>query len=338
MGKLKSYLFSNISQVFFSIFGTLFLITSVIFMVKIATLTSIIKIDLFELALFYIYSLPKILFYTLPISLFISYLMAFARLSSEYELIVITSLGLKPTRFIWFLLPLTIIFTMMMLIVSLALIPKAEYLNNLLLEQKKKEASFNIKASEFGQKFGDWLIYIDKDDQLSYEGVRLFKDMKSEEAYQFIVSNKALAKNNNGELDLTLMDGISTRFSSEVNQINFKEMFITDTLGSFRVTKFTDPISFWKERLKITDKNFIFYILFSLFPLLTLPLIIAFGYYNPRYEKNTSTRNGMIITAIYTAIIIYGSRHYSLDTIWITMIAVSLANIIAYQIKIKKLY
>ncbi len=265
--------------------------------------------------------------------------MAFARLSSEYELIVITSLGLKPTKFIWYLMPSTLIFTVMMLIVSLGLIPKAEYLNNLLLEQKKKEASFNIKASQFGQKFGDWLMYIDKDDKLSYEGVKLFKEMKHEGAYQFIISDRAEALNNKGELDLTLIDGTTIRFGSDVNQINFHKMFITDTLGDLRIQEYKDSVTYWKEVIKTKDiKHFIFYISFSFFPLLSLFLVISYGYYNPRYEKNKTTFYGVVIVLAYILVAFYTSRHYGLNSFGLIAAATLLASILSYQLKIKKLY
>lgn len=265
--------------------------------------------------------------------------MAFSRLSSEYELIVITSLGLKPTTFIKFLFPITFIFTIMMLIISLGLIPKSDYLNKLLLEQKKKEASFNIKASQFGQKFGDWLIYIDKDDQQTYEGVKLFKDMKKENSYQFIISNKAHVQNNKGELDLTLLDGTTTRFGTVVNQINFEKMFITDTLGDVNIERFTSSYDYWKARLDASiNRNFIIYILFSIFPLISLPLVISYGFYNPRYEKNNGMKYGIITVSIFTVVIVYGSKLFGVDAIAITFVAILLANYISYQRKIKKLY
>lgn len=51
-----------------------------------------------ELFTLYLYSVPNILFYTLPISFFIALVIALGKLSSEYELIVITSFGLNPTK------------------------------------------------------------------------------------------------------------------------------------------------------------------------------------------------------------------------------------------------
>ena len=98
MKLLKKYLLIKYSETFFPIFLTLFTITSIIFLVKIASLTSVIQINFFELLELFSYSAPKILFYTLPISVFVSLVLTLSKLSSEYELIVITSFGLNPIK------------------------------------------------------------------------------------------------------------------------------------------------------------------------------------------------------------------------------------------------
>jgi len=105
MKLLKKYLLINFSQTFFPIFLTLYSITSIIFLVKIASLTSIIQINFFELLELYLYSVPTILFYTLPISIFVSLSLTLSKLSSEYELIVITSFGLNPIKILKIFLP-----------------------------------------------------------------------------------------------------------------------------------------------------------------------------------------------------------------------------------------
>ena len=38
---------------------------------------------------------------------------------------------------------------------------------NSFIDYKKSEANFNIKESEFGQKFGDWLIFIEKKEDIT---------------------------------------------------------------------------------------------------------------------------------------------------------------------------
>ena len=91
--KLKQYLYSQLAITFFPIFLGLFFITSIIFLVKIASLTSIITINFIELFTLYAYVIPQIIFYTMPISFFISLVITLSKLASEYELTVITSFG-----------------------------------------------------------------------------------------------------------------------------------------------------------------------------------------------------------------------------------------------------
>ena len=96
--KLKQYLYSQLAITFFPIFLGLYFITSVVFLVKIASLTSIITINFFELFTLYSYVIPQIIFYTMPISFFISLVITLSKLASEYELTVITSFGLNPVK------------------------------------------------------------------------------------------------------------------------------------------------------------------------------------------------------------------------------------------------
>ena len=55
-----------------------------------------------------------------------------------------------------------------------SLIPKTKYLKESMLNTKKKEASFNIKDSQFGQKFGKWMVYIEKKRLNKYHNIKLY--------------------------------------------------------------------------------------------------------------------------------------------------------------------
>ena len=105
--KLKQYLHSQLAITFFPIFLGLFFITSVVFLVKIAALTSIITLNFFELFKLFTYVLPQIIFYTMPITFFLSLVITLAKLASEYELTVITSFGLDPIKILKIFIPVT---------------------------------------------------------------------------------------------------------------------------------------------------------------------------------------------------------------------------------------
>ena len=237
--KLNHYLYSQLAITFFPIFLGLFFITSIVFLVKIASLTSIITMDFFELFTLYAYVIPQITFYTMPISFFISLVITLAKLASEYELTVITSFGLNPVRILKVFLPLTLLLSALLLVVSVGLIPKTKFLTKQFLDVKKKEANFNIKASEFGQKFGDWLIYISGKEDKVYEEVKLFKtDIKND---QFIVSQTAVLENDKGALSFKLQNGKAFIIDEkELNQIDFESMYINDSIADSKIGIFTN--------------------------------------------------------------------------------------------------
>ena len=246
--------------------------------------------------------MPTIIFYTMPVSFFISLAITLSKVSSEYELIVITSFGLNPLKILKIFLPISLLLSLSILIISLGLIPKAKYLNEQFLEKKENQANFNIKASEFGQKFGDWLIYISSKKDRTYEKIKLFKTQNNTD--QFIISKSAVLNNKNGELDFQLFNGKSFYINKkEINQINYKQLSLSNNIkSSKKAYNYSTSYIFWKDTLKEDIKNsnkFSFYILISLFPLLSLFLVLVFGYFNPRYEKSKVILYSLLSIILY---------------------------------------
>ncbi len=337
--KLKHYLFSQLAHTFLPIFLGLYFITSIIFLVKIAALTSVITMNVFELLQLYMYVIPTIIFYTAPISFFMSLVITLSKLSSEYELIVITSFGLNPLKMLKIFFPITLILSLSLIIISVGLIPKAKFLNERFLDQKKKEANFNIKASEFGQKFGDWLIYISDKDEKRYKDVKLFQT--SENKDQFIIAKTAVLDNDKGELSFKLSDGKSFHIEDEeFNQIDYKNMNINNSIADDKNREFTTSYAYWKKWLSQGEdyEKFTFYILTSIFPLVSLLLVVAFGYFNPRYEKNRSVALSMISVVIYYVLIEITTENLLLNSLYIVPIFWIIGTYLYYVRSVKQQY
>ncbi len=337
--KLKQYLYSQLAHTFFPIFLGLYFITSIIYLVKIAALTSVITMNVFELFKLYMYVIPTIIFYTAPISFFVSLVITLTKLSSEYELIVITSFGLNPLKILKIFFPITLFLSISLLVVSVGLIPKAKYLNGVFLEQKKKEANFNIKASEFGQKFGNWLIYINEKDGKKYNEVKLFQteDLKD----QFIIANHAVLDNEKGELSFKLYDGKSFHIEDEeFNQIDYKSMDINESLRDGENELFINSYLYWKKNIETNDEidKFTFYILTSLFPLFSLFLVISFGYFNPRYEKNRAVALSMGSVVIFYIFMDTMTDNFFLHSLYVVPITWLIASYYYYTKSVKTQY
>ncbi|MDN5064781.1 LptF/LptG family permease [Aliarcobacter butzleri] len=337
--KLQRYLYSQLAITFFPIFFGLFFITAVIFLVKISALTAIITVNFFELFRIFSYTIPDIIFYTMPISFFISMVITLSKLSSEYELTVITSFGLNPFKILKIFLPLTLLLTLLLLVVSVGLIPKTDFERKQFVNIKKNEANFNIKSGEFGQKFGDWLIFINDKKNNLYEDVKLLKVQKDND--QFVISKNAVLENDNGVLSIRLDEGKAFLIDKEeFNQINYEVMYINDSISTAKTTVFTTTYDYWKNNIKnkVDLDDLTFFILTSFFPLMSLFLVITFGYFNPRYEKNRAIMYSLISIVLYYVLIKSIGDKIFLHTLYIIPILWLSGTYFLYSKTIKKEY
>ena len=337
--KLQRYLYSQLAITFFPIFFGLFFITAVIFLVKISALTAIITVNFFELFRIFSYTIPDIIFYTMPISFFISMVITLSKLSSEYELTVITSFGLNPFKILKIFLPLTLLLTLLLLVVSVGLIPKTDFERKQFVNIKKNEANFNIKSGEFGQKFGDWLIFINDKKNNLYEDVKLLKVQKDND--QFVISKNAVLDNDKGVLSIRLDEGKAFLIEKEeFNQINYEAMYINDSISAAKTTVFTTTYDYWKDNIKnkVDLDDLTFFILTSFFPLMSLFLVITFGYFNPRYEKNRAIMYSLISIVLYYVLIKSIGDKIFLHTLYIIPILWLSGTYFLYSKTIKKEY
>ena len=288
MGRVNHYLLKHFSSLFASLFFTLFFITSVIFFIKIASITSVIKIDFYELGLLYIYLLPNILIYTLPITFFIALCISLFNLSKENETIVLFTLGYRPKKIARLFIIVAALLSTLLIINILVLIPTAKQLNANFLDYKRAEAKFNIKATEFGQKFSDWLVYIDKIDKKgTYSDVVMYQQKSPKNNERIIIATNANLNNNKGALKLILDNGKAFEIEkNKIEQVNFKEMYFTSDPKE-GISEVKDIIAYWKKSLNDEKRAYqlAFFLLIALFPIATVLFAISIGIVTYRYEK-----------------------------------------------------
>ena len=308
MNKLRRYILANLSSVFLSIFMPLFMIASMIYSIKLASYTAIIKLSVLDMVKLYLFVLPDILFYTLPISFFVAAVLSIFKLSNDNEIIVIFSLGIKPSFLLKTLFIPAFLLSLLLLINFLMLYPHTDNLSDNFIDRKKSEAKFNLSASEFGNNFGDWLLYISKEDKEKkrYEDVFLFNKKNDEEI--LISAKKANVVNSGGILQLDLYNGEGYSYSKDrFTQINFDTMTIYDTITT-SLKEYETPYQFWtsKGSRKKKDRLLISNTLMALFPLASLFLVLTIGVVHARHQKSR------IYLYIFIGIIIYFAASMSL--------------------------
>lgn len=340
MKKLEQHILSLISSSFFTIFATLFAITSIIQLVKIAAYTSIIKVNFIELLLFYTYALPNILFYTLSVSMFVALALSFAKLSRDYELIVIASFGLNPLKILRLVSGIVFLFSLSVCILSIALIPKTNYLNALMLDAKKKEANFNVSANEFGQKFGKWMIFIENEKNGHMSNVKLFNnDLNKRDV--FVNANNADLANINGNLNLTMHDGKAYIFKPEqIDQITFATMSFNDSLEDSSIAPFHNVFDYWTKAANDNKraKDLAFYILISFLPFISLLIILSASVFNPRYQNNYSMFYSLFLVVLFYSITYYLTNKIQLSAILIVIGIWIVLSLIVYKVRLRNVY
>jgi len=288
MHKLKDYINDNFYILFLSMFTPLFAIATVVFMIKLATYTAIIQLNIWDMIKLFLFVLPEILFYTLPITFFTAASLSLYRLSTDNEMIVLFSLGIHPKFILKILLRPAIILSLLLAFNFLVLIPHAKTLSSNFISYKKSEAKFNLSASEFGHSFGDWLLHIGADNKdETYSNVILFNKNIEEEI--IISATGAEIINDAGILRLKLMDGEGYSYSKDkFSQISFDTMFINDTMTT-DLAVYKTPLEYWlSDEQKEKKKNkMITNTLLSIFPTISLFLIASIGIVHARHQKAT---------------------------------------------------
>ena len=180
------------------------------------------------------------------------------------------------------------------------LFPHATVLSSNFISYKKSEAKFNIKASEFGNNFGNWLLYVGKNnDDGSFGDVFLFNKESDDEI--LIGAKKAEVVNQNGILKLKLKTGEGYSYTdNSLSQIDYDTMVINDMMKT-DLNVYRKPIEYWlsKDRAESKKHMFITDTLLSLFPIISLFLVVAIGVVHVRHQK------GFVYLYLFIGIVIY---------------------------------
>lgn len=340
MDKLTKYIYSNFSTIFFSIFIPLFSIASLIFFIKIVKITSIVKIDFFEILQLYLYVLPQILFYTIPITFFVSAALTLSKLSYDYEMVVIFSLGIKPFKIVYIFGKMAFLTTITMLILSVLIIPKAKQMSKGFIAYKKSKAIFNIKPGKLGQKIGDWLLFIeDKNKNSEFKNVVLYNQNRLNKE-EFITAQKAQAISSRSGLKFLLKNGYAYSYKNKnLQKIKFDKMTLNDT-NAINTKEYKNIKEFWMDAKTDHKRAFDFtiFVLISIFPIISIFLILSIGIINPRFDKNRVYLWIIISIIIFYSISFLLSKHFTFYALAIIIPFWSVISYILYTKRVEKRY
>ena len=343
MDRTKKYLFSNFVSSFASLFSTLFIIMSIVFFLQIARITSFIEIDFGELVKLYLFMLPRILIFTVPIAFFVALTMALFRLSKENETIVIFTIGYETRKIASFFFFISFLISAFLLFISLVMMPMAENLKDNFVDFKKARATLNIKPSEFGQKFDNWLVFIENEtnegNRTIYKNLVMYNPGKKNENEQIIIAEKGEFKHVDANFLVELENGKAYTLKDKAWHISEFESLIIRTLAKSRVREVTQISRYWEDMKsnKKRRKDFSIYVLVSLFPMAAVFFALSFGIVTYRYEKSFVYGGIFGVLFVYFALIMLFARipQVAVPSIFFTTLILSYAY---YKVKIARRY
>jgi len=338
MSILARYSIRNFWHSFFPIFSALVLIVSIAFFIQISDQTAYLKITFAEIMQLYLYYTPEILLYTLPVSFFAASIISLGKLSFDLELIVIFALQGNIKMIIKALSILAVLISMILLVIGLWLKPKAMLKAKEMIYTKEDTSQLNLQPSEYGQRFGDWLLHVDsKVGENSYGNIVLFSKQKDSDI--FIRADKGTISQKGGYFNLFLEEGKTYDIADEqIREIKFAQMKVNKP-SSIAKLHYSNIVEFWYEWIENRSaRDLSAAVLTALFPVLSLLMIVSLGVINPRFEKNRSSLNAIALITLYY-LLTYGlGERYPLYSVFaVPVVWLSLSYII-YRYKIRGIY
>ena len=304
----KAYIGNSFQRSFWTMGLTLFVISSIIVLIKVANMSVNIELGVLDFSKIYLYLLPEFIFFIIPVIFFISAVIGLSKMSLDSEILAMFSFGLKMRTLYGLYWGYAILLLIFLLILSIGIVPIASHLKNTFLEQKRLAKNINIaNSSDFGQKFGDWFIFVNKDSDNALSNIVLFQNQQANE--QIIIARNINMPEN---FALQLTNGKAFYIADKaITEVVYDELFLGAAFSNKNKLYSSIIEYWWRINYKPSLRSDLFsYILFSLLPLISIPAIIGIGLLKPRISKNRSVWYAFLyifVFAIAVQIITYES-------------------------------
>lgn len=334
---LKNYFSKNFASSFITVFLPLFAIASIILFISMASITSYIEVSLMQMLFIYTYSLPELLFYTIPLAFVVSLAVTINRLSHDYELIVLFSAGITPFFILKRFALIALSTTLFLLTLSLLIMPQAKQIYESFKNDKIANAKLNIKPSELGQKFGSFFVYVaSEDEDETFKDVVVFNLDKQNE--QIFISKSAKLLSTNGDTAFKLFDGSGYTYSqTQIDKIDYDIMTIFQSSIADK-DEFVTIKNYWKDLFDDSEKlqDFKQSLYISLMPLLTLLAIASFTIIHPRYQKSRVFSTLVVTIVSYLVLLDTFSKHLSITAGLLAMAVIQVGIYFLFKKRVLK--
>ena len=208
-------------------------------LIKIAELVINKGVDIFSVSKLFLFMIPYLLTYTLPIAALTAVLLSLGRLSSDNEIVAIRASGINLFSLILPLLIVGIILSLMLVIFNDRVIPYAHYATRkTLMEVGVKNPTAALEPGVFINSFEKYILFIYRIEENKLFNVRIYEPQGEDKPTRTIVAKRGefIAIPEKNMVKLKLIDGTADEPDPEnptnFYKLNFKTYFMTLNLSA----------------------------------------------------------------------------------------------------------
>lgn len=203
-------------------------------LIKIADLVIRKGVDIYSVSKLFLFLMPYLLTYTIPIASLVAVLLALGRLSSDNEIVAIRASGVNIFHLVLPLLILGLILSLFLFILNDRIIPYAHYATRkTLIDVGIKNPTAALEPGVFINSFQDYILFIYRIDKNKLTNVRIYEPRGEGKPTRTIVARRGefIGIPEKGAIKLKLMEGTSDEPDPEnpknFYKLNFKTYFMT---------------------------------------------------------------------------------------------------------------
>lgn len=231
---LRNYLLKEFIGPLFLSLGVLTFVMILGNLVKITDMVINKGVDISSVSKLFLFMMPALLTYTLPIAALTAILLSLGRLSSDNEIIAIRASGIDLFSLISPLLTLGIIFSLLLTIFNDRVIPYAHYATRkTLIEVGIKNPTAYLEPGVFINSFQKYVLFIYRIEENKLINVRIYEPQGEGKPSRTIVAKRGefIAIPERNMVKLKLMDGTSDepdpKNPTNFYKLNFKTYFMS---------------------------------------------------------------------------------------------------------------
>ncbi|MBI4340689.1 MAG: LptF/LptG family permease [Candidatus Omnitrophica bacterium] len=255
MRLLRTYLLREHSGPFFVTMGGLTAVLLVGNLVKFAELVIAKGVSLFDIVRLIIYLIPFMLTFTIPMACLIAMILAFGRLSSDYELIAMRASGVAPARLVSPMLIVGLIFSVLLVAVNDRLVPASRLAFRKQLKAiGVQQPTAYLESGIFIKDFPPYVIFVYGVEGQRLNNVRIYEPQPNGPTRTIIADRGVFERlPNRRGVQLKLSDGTVDEWDPMHPGAFTKAVFSTYTMALQTTTE--DPDRIGKKIKELTLKE-----------------------------------------------------------------------------------